>query len=558
MRTKATLAILTLALSAGTAHAQNALGDGHALDGNLQIGSGGRNTVTNDFASEVARRNAIVTGNAAGGRSFRGEVGYVGLTDFRAETGEELIFDFNRDSLYSGLATSGIRGIQALQFQYASTTSGLYDPSIAIAARPGSGRSAFQTINSTYSPSAPDMFNDLVGSLRSTSNYEAKLATRPEVLNIYQDERSGVTTVLSASPLIGLQPLRLSNPLLAGPVGQDRTQTTPASPGTPGTPGSPDLGTDIDPQSPTGLRLEALNQARKVDGRTSPHLRLLNQLNALNLRIPPTTANGEIEPSPIEPEDPQATPGEQTNQPTPIERALQDLTKALDPTSPLDLDDPNRQLLLDALRRSNVDVDSLLGPQANPEDTGGGGVDEDGEAAPTGPGIQLQELFREHMSAGEELLAKGQWFLAEERFAAALAVVPGDAMASAGQLWAQIGAGLFRSASLNLRALLRAYPELVSVRFAQSLRPGGEREQTIRERLRTVGARQGEPGASAGLMLAYMGHQTGRRSDIEEGFALIEGALADTTSPAQPDPIYDFLRAVWLEGQTPESDPPAK
>ncbi|MEM1424462.1 MAG: hypothetical protein AAGH64_10725 [Planctomycetota bacterium] len=121
----ALLALSGLALGAvSRAHAQNALGDGTALDSNLRVGSGGRNPVTQDFRRELAYRNAIVTGNVAGGRAFRGDVGYSAAYDFRGETGSDDLFEFQRDAFFSGLATRGISGISAIQSSLAYPVTG--------------------------------------------------------------------------------------------------------------------------------------------------------------------------------------------------------------------------------------------------------------------------------------------------------------------------------------------------------------------------------------------------------------------------------------------------
>ena len=74
-RTRSVLTILSLLVLSGAAHAQNALGDGNALDANT--GQRGRvNSTRPNFARELSFRNAIATGNAPGGLSFRGDLGY--------------------------------------------------------------------------------------------------------------------------------------------------------------------------------------------------------------------------------------------------------------------------------------------------------------------------------------------------------------------------------------------------------------------------------------------------------------------------------------------------
>ena len=105
------------------ARAQNAMGDGRGQERSLEYGSGGRlSPIRRDIYSEYRLRNSIVTGNAPGGLSFRGDLGYTAAGDFRGQLGSNDLFDFRRDSLESGLSGMGIRGTEALQYQFGLTT----------------------------------------------------------------------------------------------------------------------------------------------------------------------------------------------------------------------------------------------------------------------------------------------------------------------------------------------------------------------------------------------------------------------------------------------------
>src|SRR5690242_13610043 len=65
------------------------IGTGRALDRNLQRGSGGVNPRSNSYADELRFRNAVVTGNAPGGFSFRGDVGYRAAGEFSSRLGSD-------------------------------------------------------------------------------------------------------------------------------------------------------------------------------------------------------------------------------------------------------------------------------------------------------------------------------------------------------------------------------------------------------------------------------------------------------------------------------------
>ncbi|MGP1347583.1 MAG: hypothetical protein ACTS3F_13080 [Phycisphaerales bacterium] len=155
-----------------------------------------------------------------------------------------------------------------------------------------------------------------------------------------------------------------------------------------------------------------------------------------------------------------------------------------------------------------------------------------------------RSVFERHMSEGQSLLGEGSFFAAEERFTAALFIVPGDPLAAAGRVHAQIGAGMYRSATLNLRTLLRNYPEMAGVRFDASLLPSGERLQTTLDRLRERTDPKVPMSQEAGLLLAYMGHQLGNDADVRRGLAAAREVARATER--EVDPLVALLEAVWI------------
>jgi hypothetical protein len=68
--------------------------------------------------------------------------------------------------------------------------------------------------------------------------------------------------------------------------------------------------------------------------------------------------------------------------------------------------------------------------------------------------VQPGDFFGEYLLAGQEAMAAGRYFDAEERFVRALGIRPDDVTAQVGRAHAQLGAGLFVSAAMNL-ALVR-------------------------------------------------------------------------------------------------------
>src|SRR5688572_14729668 len=81
--------------------AQDALGAGDALDANLS--TSGRLNAPRP-SENFRERNLIVTGDVAGGRGFRGSVGYTASADFRGGLGSNDIFPFLSGSAYSSPA----------------------------------------------------------------------------------------------------------------------------------------------------------------------------------------------------------------------------------------------------------------------------------------------------------------------------------------------------------------------------------------------------------------------------------------------------------------------
>ncbi|MBN8646169.1 MAG: hypothetical protein J0L61_13120, partial [Planctomycetes bacterium] len=153
------------------------------------------------------------------------------------------------------------------------------------------------------------------------------------------------------------------------------------------------------------------------------------------------------------------------------------------------------------------------------------------------------QIFKDHMTKGQELLAEGRWFDAEERFASALALREGDPMAAAGRVHAQIAAGMYLSAALNLRNTFRAYPELIAAKYAPELLPRGQRLDTVRAQLRARAKLDTLIARDAGLLLMYLGQQTGNAQDLTDGAAIID--RVNEAMKIEVDPLDAALRAAW-------------
>jgi hypothetical protein len=110
-----------------------AMGAGNRLDSNTQVGSGRSNNATTPV--DYNSRNLLVTGNVAGGRGFRGSVGYTADTDFRGKVGSDATFKFEADSAYSNIVFNSsslsrdrflvAQGLGAFEYRRESTPIGM-------------------------------------------------------------------------------------------------------------------------------------------------------------------------------------------------------------------------------------------------------------------------------------------------------------------------------------------------------------------------------------------------------------------------------------------------
>ncbi|MEM6553794.1 MAG: hypothetical protein AAF750_16875 [Planctomycetota bacterium] len=153
----------------------------------------------------------------------------------------------------------------------------------------------------------------------------------------------------------------------------------------------------------------------------------------------------------------------------------------------------------------------------------------------------------------EQALAAGKFMEAEALFRQVTVDAPKEPLARVGLIHSQLGAGMIRSAALNLRRLFEDHPELIAMRYDASLLPTPERLTWLQKELQRMIASNnyaGEPG----LMMAYLGYQT-------EAPNLVKFGLGLATSTLPNDPLLPLLKRIWLEGEAapaPAADDGAK
>lgn len=522
------LAGFVLVSVAGSAHAQNALGDGRGLQ---RTGVTDRSPM--DFSREVRLRNAVVTGNAPAGRSLQIASPYSDADDFRAALGTDSLFRFRRDSYGGGLGV-GFRGTESIQYQYTFSTGNTRDPGLVtrLGGVPGSAIAppVARYGSTIYDRGGSDTAAPDLGTLRSTASFNAVRGLSPAVVGLRQT-REGVERV-TASSLLGVRSSLLVPDMMSGRYvdPEDRRAVVPAG-------AAPAAGGAS--SSAGGLPAEEPKAKTAYD-------ELMERLRA---RPEPRTETPETEPptAPAAPATPEgATPGAASPGATPTavpltpeaawDKTLREMRARL--ARPVAAPEGGTaftaqdEALLEAIRASAGEVSAYLTQNPNPGD-----------------------LYGEHVAEGEAMIGSRQYFDAEERFARALAMRPGDVAAMAGRMHAQLGGGLYLSAAMNLRLLLGQHPEVAAVRFTGGTLPDAQRLAFIKaelaEALNASAAKRALPSPESALLLAYVGFQTGDGAAVERGLRVLDverAAQAEALGEPPPavDPLVTFLRAAWL------------
>ncbi|MEM8756240.1 MAG: hypothetical protein AAGF47_00470 [Planctomycetota bacterium] len=560
------LAGVLLVVLSGTAAGQNAQGDGRQLDGNQQQGAGRTIPATRaDFSAESRFRSAIVTGNAPNGLSFRSDVGYASEREFRGEvTSEELfefqgglasddIFMFRRDSLYSGLSGLGIRGTDALQYQFALTTGNRPPPELAGALTVS--RDAFLSISPAVqstaaaiestrpSPAAAPVMRApaeelamLSGAgmwrLRSPSAFTAERSLAESIVGTVTTGE-GQTIGITASPLGGIRQLVTNEPgvtfeaTAAAQRLREGAQLASASNAAPSN-------LAPSPAALPGVGFEGylLDLERAAEGSeaeegvptTADRIREQNRILSDFLR------ELREQPQPTDPTVPGAQPG--------IQPGIQPGAEPEgNPDDDGDSSSGTGDSVIDRLRDLGVEdttIDALRGDALR------GDALRIDRFVDDARGVD-RTFYAVHMAEGRRQMSGGSFFSAEARFALALSLRPDDATASIARVHAQIGAGLFLSAAMNLRETLTANPLLLGARYADDLIPDRERLSLVAERLADQSDGAGAEARSAALLLAYVGWHLGDEALIEQGLSRLEFEGGDN--------LTRLMRVVWLEGQ---------
>lgn len=558
-------------LAAGPVWAQRqaSQGGGRALDANQQVGSGGVNQPAQVI--DYAARNALITGNAPGGREFRGNVGYSAPTEFRGSVGSDDLFSFNAGSLGSSLPVvqSGIRynlGSEQVVVVPRSTGSPDYYSSSEllvanrIVAPSGGTYTAGQIAAGTARITLPEPGTVTVAPGSDGRLLEVSTSTLlglrevPRVVTLPQDreadesQRSMLRLDTSIAPERQLTPEGML-PMPTQPLDQQqRERDLP-------------LTTQVDPGLTLGQQINATRlgtDRRTFDQQVADIEKAM--FRQLGSRV--------------------AAPGEDVY--LDVLRAMRGeaaAPKASDaPKKDLpELDAPTIEELEQAEQERRKALEAAAAAkylqQQQPERTPRPGVtgvpavkpeDGDGEESESLDGLlstltNATELPRLTTLAGEREsrvntlmrdaeadLAAERYFDAEAKYRQVLTDAPNTPLAMAGQVHAQLSAAMLKSAAYNLRTLFERHPELIGVRYDARLLPPQKRMDYIHGQI--MEELRESPRPETATLLAYLGYQIDSRQLVRYGLA-----VAEKRSPQ--DPLLPLLRRIWLNERDDAAGP---
>ena len=558
--TKSTVAAMVLAAMCGQVCAQTALGDGRGLERDLS-GRGIGNAPRRDFMAEVRARNDLVTGNAVGGRSFRGDVGYRSGDEFRGSLGSDDLFSFRRDSLGGGAAGTGYRGTNALQYQYSYSTANQFEGSTLSRTGGATGTAKYQPLpvrNTTPRRVSTDTFSGLgegwnsvapkMGVMRSTSAFSSTHGLSAAVIG----ERDGPEgrESLTASSLLGLRTTK------------SRRSDTPRDALNQRVGERIERGADTKNTAGFGESTKP-GDADKDQVRTS----YSEVVSRLGLSAGDATAASDAgigagrKPAEVDKprdgaKDAAVPEGAAADAGMPLwESRLAKLREKMEEVRALRVRGLDEQVALQ--RHADKTKKKPEAGTAPVAATGNEFIDYDsatlemirlggGEISKFTLSTVERDLYSKYMTDGAAALGRGRYFDAEEQFARCLSISPGDPMASAARINSQLGGALFLSAAINLVALYESHPELTGVRYTGETIPSPKRLADVaivlRERIAKARKETGTIPEDAGFLMAYIGFQIKDAALISEGFATLDEAGAATGPHAD---ILALVKGVW-------------
>jgi len=548
MKSIATVGLFVLLATGLTAGAQHRVGsDGRALDANQQVGTAGVNPA--DGRLDFSQQNNIITGNVGGGRGFKDTIDYGAVGEFQGTLGSNELFPFRAGSLssspgYLNAANVGGVGAQRNFSVYRSFTNraalprapGLIAPegggfqlvpTSSLYATPGGRFTSFlnPTVVGSNSPGRALQAFSSSPSLGLQGNLTSQALSR----KLYESAQEAN----ALAPPQGLIAPKTYNTSMFDPYGKpkdDKDKRDPDAELRPGQlPATLIIGQQLqtldgDPQADdpqrSGQVLDAvfrrLDDAQADD--TDPYLKLLKDIQK--------SKDGDKAPA-------QDDSGWENTLETPTRQQVTEAESAFDKIMTEMYGEGYRA------RRERRRASSESAEQGEGVQDVVSRLNYDLPRLKTLASNRQTRIARMTLEA-EASLADGKYLSAESRYRQIILDTDDDPLPRAGLVHAQLGAGMFRSAGLNIRALFARHPELIAARYDAKLLPPKDRLQWVQQELQTA-ISQGEGGKNAPILLAYLGYQASSRQVVRYGLA-----LAQAKSPG--DPLLAVLREIWLDG----------
>jgi len=586
MKTAVWMAVCGIAAASAQLNAQDALGNGRGLDNNLQVGGGKSNPANQQFNFNAG--NNIITGNVGGVSRFHGRVGYGSPGEFRGKLPSNSLFRFQARSIQ----TTG--GYSLAPNAVYRSGGGVTASDIANAA--GNQLIIPRTVNTinpykTFMPSTTiNNRQPAIGTTRQPNGSKLQISAvdshagarpagdlRPRTLDIGPAIGGKASTARDDMTIIGLSDTQLSkdrlslnDPLVSAanidmdnranlqqPVDANAGQTLRELQSTKD---------QIDQQQTPTESTTIQNVYGKVHDLTQQNQQHSGS-DAMVRPLTPSTNNQTTDASKMSP----------FTSLLPSEPDPNLATSAMDVQRALQI---QRQRLQDL---NTIDPLKVKAPQNTPQTTATK-VQPQAPSAPVAPtdiwflpeqlkpvvpkvpannqsrqpdqpqiapeykvpaaaaiasakDIQANRLLQE----AQVQLAHQRYYDAIDTYLTVLRLRPDDAKAKIGQIHAQIGAGMMRTASFKLRRVLLKHPELINVKHDKKLLPTAKRLRWFQEELKEMIKLSGS--VDAAILLAYLGFQLDNHTQIKSSLDL-------ATERKPNDPVVILLRRVWLKDRS--------
>ena len=536
-------------------------GQGDTLDASLYMGANGVRDLRNAMGSSIDFRigNLMVTGSVAGSKNFRGDVGYMASSDFRAPVGSDAIFNELQGSALS-----------QIQFVNSPFSNDRYTAAMGMGAyeyrRDYTPAEQIYTVNQASEINQDRIRLDRTNAYASSRNLYDTAVNASSLRLVENEDKSGLYSV-EYTPLQGIYTRKLDGGTLytglsfydrvalassireGETLGVGDTFVTPLSSIAPEAMLDRSIAGDIQFGDQAENKIEGNILSVDSESQMDAYQRVVRELvvrygDDESVRL---DVNPEI-----------------------LEQVKEELDEVRELTMGLDL----------SMDLSQYDILPVQDPMSDESTDASIGTDSDAPEGDTDlldtfdPGSETEEEREERLraerterldraaeiirnggrvtsfSAGqkgrirqlmihaEERLKERDFFDAETRFDQVLRINPGNPLALYGRANAQLGAGLYLSSALSLRKLYTRYPELIGTDLAPEYLPGETRLRLAVSKLKQR-IKRGSDLPSYGLCLAYAGRLLDDQALIRLGFSYMDLSESDEI-------LAELLGNVWL------------